>query len=248
MMGGRLVAVLCFAALAAGCSGAGALDRLSRGETGQVMQIRQGDDFVLNSGLEVRLAGVEAPHNNEPGAAEAKAALTSLVQGQQVTLFYGGAHRDHYGRAIAQVRMARHGVWLEEALLKAGRVRVHTWPDNMALVHPMLTAEARARTANTGLWALPAYRVLLPSEADRAGRFTVMEGRVAKVTATAGPEWLDFAEGGAAARIPAQAETAFQQAGIDLPKLTGHVVRVRGWVSNGVLSLDHPAALEQISN
>jgi micrococcal nuclease len=247
MSGRRAAAWVCVALLLAGCSGAGELDRLTRGETGRVTEVRVGDAFVLETGLLVRLAGVEAPHGSDPGAVEARDALARLVQGQAVTLFYGGARRDRYDRAIAQVKVQHGGVWAQRALLAAGRVRVHTWPDNVALAHTLLVAEAKARIANTGLWALPAYRVILPSEARGAPRFTIVEGRVAKVSADRGPLWLDFAEPGVEVKVPADARSSFQLAGTDFQKLSGRIVRVRGWLAGRTLILDHPAALEQIS-
>ncbi len=244
----RTLLALCVAAALGGCGASGELDRLSAGESGRVVEVRAGDALTLDSGLVVRLAGVEAPHGPAPGAQGATDALTSLTQGQTVTLFYGGARRDRYGRAIAQVRVGRRGVWVQDALLKAGQVRVHTWPDNSALAGTMLAAEARARIANRGLWALPAYRVLLPSEAAAAQGFTVIEGRVAQVSAKPGPVWLDFAEGGTAIVVPARALPAFRAAGVNFQTLRGHLVRARGWLSSGVITLDHPAALERLSN
>jgi endonuclease YncB( thermonuclease family) len=247
MIGLRLAATLCFAVTLAGCNGSGELDRLTRGEAGRVTEVRAGDAFVTETGLVVRLAGVEAPHGADPGAAEARDALARLVQGQQVVLFYGGAHRDRYDRAIAQVKVLKGGAWVQKALLDDGRVRVHTWPDNAALAHSLLTAEAKARMAGKGLWALPDYRIMLPSEAKGAPRFAVLEGRVSKISADRGPLWLDFAEGGVEAKIPAGARSSFQVAGTDFQSLAGRIVRVRGWLAGGVLTLDHPAALEQVS-
>ena len=245
---GRTLFVLCAAAVLSGCGASGELGRLAAGESGRVVDVREGDYVILDSGLEVRLAGIEAPHGAAPGAEAAKQALAKLTQGRTVTLYYGGARRDRYGRAIAQVRVGRSRLWVQEVLLKAGDVRVHTWPDNSALADVMLRDEARARVAGKGLWAMPAYRVLLPSEAGGATGFTVIEGRVVQASAKPGPVWLDFAEGGTAIMAPAQALPAFRAAGVNFQTLGGHLVRVRGWVSRGVLTLDHPAALERLSD
>ena len=244
----RTLFALCVAAALSGCGASGQLDRLSAGESGRVVDVRAGDALTLDSGLVVRLAGVEAPHRPALGAQQAIEALTKLTQGQAVTLYYGGARRDRYGRAIAQVRLGRHGVWVQDALLRAGEVRVHTWPDNSALAGITLAAEARARIANKGLWAMPPYRVLLPSEAAAVTGFTIIEGRVARASAKPGSVWLDFAEGGTAILVPAQAVPAFRVAGVNFQALSGRLVRVRGWVSGGVLTLDHPAALERLSS
>ena len=124
MTGRRLVAGFCAAAALGGCNGAGELDRLTRGETGRVVAIVAGDAFTLETGLVVRLADVEAPHGAAAGAVEARDVLTKLVRGQQVQLYYGGARRDRYDRAIAQVKVIHGGVWVEKALLDAGRARL----------------------------------------------------------------------------------------------------------------------------
>ena len=110
----------------------------------------------------------------------------------------GGARRDRYDRAISQVKVI-HG---RCGLLDVGRVRVHTWPNNVARAHELLVAGAKARIANKGHWALPAYRVILPFEAKVAPHFAVMEGWVRKVFADRGPLWLDFAEGGTEVKLP----------------------------------------------
>jgi micrococcal nuclease len=243
----RAFIVLCVGAALSGCGASGELDRLSAGESGRVVDIRAGDAFTMDSGLVVRLAGVEAPHGSAPGAEAATEALSRLTLGQTVTLLYGGARRDRYGRAIAQVRVHSHRVWVQDALLQAGLVRVHTWPDNSALAGTMLTAEARARAANKGLWAMPDYRVLLPSEAAAAHGFAVIEGRVARVS-TPGAVWVDFVEGGTSIVVPAAAVPGFRAAGVQFSTLSGHLIRVRGWLSGGVITLDHPAGLETLSN
>jgi micrococcal nuclease len=244
----RRVILGALAVLLSGCGAAGELDRLTAGESGRVVDVRAGDAFTLETGLVVRLADVEAPHGSDPGADEARDALKSLVLGQRVTLHYGGAHRDRYDRAIAQVRTVSHRAWVQRSLLEAGRVRVHTWPDNSALVRPLLSVEARARQAGKGLWALPAYRVLLPSEAATARGFTIIEGRVARVSPRPGVVWLDFAEGGTAILVPSAARTDFNLAGVNFQALQGHIIRARGRIATGVLTLDHPAALERLSD
>ena len=59
------------AVLLAGC-GQGGLERLAAGETGKVVSVHSGDSFTLDSGLEVRLAGVEAPRGDQAFADQAR--------------------------------------------------------------------------------------------------------------------------------------------------------------------------------
>ena len=90
---GRRVFAFLAVAVLAGCGQRG-LERLARGETGKVVSVHSGDSFTLDSGLEVRLAGVETPRGDQPFADQARTALTLLVVGRKVQLLYGGARRD----------------------------------------------------------------------------------------------------------------------------------------------------------
>ena len=85
---------LCLAA----CGDNAGLERLSRGETGKVVEVRSGDVLALDNGLVVRLAGLQAPRMDEPGAQAARADLERRALGKRVALYYGGARRDAFGR------------------------------------------------------------------------------------------------------------------------------------------------------
>lgn len=244
---GRGFAAIATALVLAGCNRPG-VDQLAPGPKAVVAEVRSGDAVVLKGGQVVRLAGVEAPKGSDPFAAEARAALSRLVLGQEVQLMYGGARQDAYGRALAQLKLARGGGWVQEALLKAGDVRVHTYADNRALARPMLDDEARARLAKRGLWALPAYQVRLPDEAAaRPFGFQVVEGRVVSAAEREGAVRLDL-ERWVEADVPREAEGVFASSGLVLADLPGKLVRIRGFMrpgpGEGMLRLDHPEQIE----
>lgn len=230
------------------CSQPAALDRLSAGEQGRVVEVRSGHLVVMETGLEVRLAGVEAPTLSQPHGREAKDALAKLLLNKEAQLFYGGARRDRYDRALAHVRLSKGRTWVQGELLKAGAVRVRTWPDNRALASEMLEAEARARRKGVGLWAVKTYRVLLPGEARGAFGFQVVEGRVTRVTKRGARTYLDFAESRFSAQIGEADLASFADAGKAPETLPGRLVRARGPVSGGALRLDHPEALELLKS
>jgi micrococcal nuclease len=242
----------CLGALAAltvlaGCGGPG-LDQLAAGPRGVVAEVRNGDAVVLRGGQVVRLAGIEAPKGDDPFAGQAREALSRLVLGQEVQLMFGGARQDAYGRTLAHLKLTHGGAWVEQALLQAGDVRVHTYPDNRALGRAMLDAEARARQARRGLWALEDYRVRLPDEAAaRPFGFQLVEGRVTVAAEERGGLRVDL-ERWVSAEVPAGAEAAFTAAGVRLEDLPGKLVRVRGLLRPGsgeaVLKLDHPEQIE----
>lgn len=228
------LAVSAFAGLA-GCGGGGRLERLAAGERGRVAEVRSGETLVLDSGLVVRLTGIEAPNPPEPLAREAAAMLHDLAEGQAVSLFYGGARRDRYGRALAHVRRDADRLWMQEALLRAGLARVHTWPDNRALAPAMLSFEAHGRQKGRGLWALPGQGVLLPQEALNRRGFLIVEGRVRSLTREGRRMRLSFAEGGIEPSVAADA----------VPRSAlGRLVRVRGWAGPAGFNVDHAEAVE----
>jgi endonuclease YncB( thermonuclease family) len=236
----------------AGCNQAGpfssGVDQLAAGPKSVVEEVRAGDAVVLKGGQVVRLAGVEAPKGSDPYAAEAREALSKLVLGQEVQLMYGGARQDAYGRALAHLKLAKGGTWVEQALLKAGDVRVHTYADNRALAKPMLDDEARARMAKRGLWALPAYEVRLPDEAAaKPFGFQLVEGRVVSAAERDGAVRLSL-ERWVEAEVPREAEAAFAASGVILTDLPGKLVRLRGFMrpgsGEGLLKLDHPEQIE----
>ncbi len=231
----------------AGCGGPG-LDQLAAGPQGIVAEVRSGDAGVLRDGQVVRLAGVEAPRGDEPFAVRARDDLARLVLGQPVQEMFGGARQDAYGRVLAHLKLVKSGVWVEQALLKAGDARVHTYADNRALARPMLDEEARARIARRGLWALPQYQVRLPDEAAaRPFGFQLVEGRVVSAPDGEGGVRIDL-ERWVEAEVPRGAEGAFASAGVNLEDLPGKLVRVRGLMrpgrGEGLLKLDHPEQIE----
>ena len=236
----------------AGCGEGGGLDRLAAGERGKVVQVRSGDELVLDSGLDVRLAGVETPWMDEPGGAGSQAYLNSLTLGREVQLFYGGARRDPRGRALAQVRLVDQRTWAQGALLRAGWARVRTFADNRALAAPMLNDEARARRARLGLWALPDYEVRLPEEVSRDTRgYQIVEGRVVSVTPARGGTYLDFNrdKSGFAAVIDSHAVGDLAAAGIAPASLVGRLIRVRGMIGwDGLMRIDHPEPIELLKD
>ena len=243
----RLRTVLVLASLTlAGC-GPGP-DGLAAGPTGVVAEVRAGDAVVLKGGQVVRLAGVDAPKGDEPFAVQARADLERRVLGRQVQLMFGGARQDAYGRTLAHLKLIRGGGWVEQQLLQAGDVRVHSYADNRALARPMLDEEARARIARRGLWSLPLYQVRLPSEAaaDPAG-FQLVEGRVTAISDGPSGLRLDL-DGWIGAEIPRRIEAGFAASPVAPVELQGRLVRVRGLVRPGpdepVLRLDHPEQIE----
>ena len=198
----------------------------------------------------LRLAGVEAPRGDAPFAGEARDALARMALGRRVSLLFGGAHEDAFGRTVAHARLAEGRLWLEGALIDSGAVRVRTTAENRALAAPMLAREAAARSARRGLWALDAYRVRLPEELspDDEG-LQIVEGRVRRAGETGRLAYLDFADdwrGSASVEIPSKALKDFRSTGVDPLRLEGRLIRVRGEARGLRITVDHPEAMELV--
>lgn len=262
--GRRIRAWLCALCAAAAAPAAGApTDALAPGERGIVVSALDGDTLALASGLEVRLAGVQAP-KRAPGqrgteaalAEEARGALSALAGGRTVTLRYGGARRDRYGRAVAHP-VRDDGLWLQGAMLRAGLARVRTLADNRALATEMYAAERAARAARRGIWSHPRYRVRAPDDLDDAiDSFRIVEGRTVAATRSRGGRiYLNFGDDRrsdftvAIARSDRELfESAWAEAGFaPVSALAGRRIRVRGWLraDNGpLIEADHPEQIE----
>lgn len=249
-----------------GVSGGGMrLPDMAAGEIGGVRNVLDGDTLYMKDGLKVRLSGMQAPKlslgregfKDWPLGEASKAALISLTSGRKVQLFYGGAKRDRYKRALAQVHVLNTAgepdIWVQEEMIRMGMARVYTWPDTYQDTPRLYAAEAEARTAARGIWALPYYRVRRPDPdplAQDVDSFQLVEGIVTSVADVRGTVYVNF---GANYKtdftivVPKKARKRFKKDGFDPLTLEGARVRVRGWVElkNGpMMWLDHPQRLE----
>lgn len=234
---------------------------LEDGGSVAVAAVIDGDSLTLVDGRTVRLVGLQAPRLSKgrrdfpewPFAREATAALDALLAGQTVTLRYGGARADRYGRVLAHLVRA-DGLWVEGEMLREGMARVYTFADNRAALEPMLALEREARAAKRGIWADPFYSVRTPEEAPRyAGRFEIVEGRIVDGARTAGGVFLNFGADWHTAftlRLRSDALKLFRAARLDPLALTGTMVRVRGWIrrdrQRAVIDITHPEEIERL--
>ena len=149
------------------CGASAPFDGLEPGETGRVVRIVDGDTLVLETGLTVRLVGIEAPDRGRrgapgaPWAEESARALEDAALGRRVRLHYPGLTRDRYDRALAHaVTVDRLGpaVWLNGAQLEAGAAWMRLYPDTSGGASHLAAREVEARAAARGLWRLATYR------------------------------------------------------------------------------------------
>ncbi|KKU92945.1 MAG: hypothetical protein UY22_C0024G0011 [Candidatus Amesbacteria bacterium GW2011_GWC1_48_10] len=72
-------------------------------ETGVVREVEDDDTFQLQSGIRVRLLGVDAPNRGDEGTEQAGMVLRELVGDKRVWLEYDRYQDDKYGRVLAWV-------------------------------------------------------------------------------------------------------------------------------------------------
>jgi endonuclease YncB( thermonuclease family) len=239
---------------------------LRDGAKGTVTQVVDGDTLMLDSGLVVRLIGIQAPHlalgrdglSDWPGAEDARSALESIALNHKVQLRYGGAETDRYGRTLAQVYLAgADEIWVQQQMLRMGQARVYTFPDNRACADDLYAAESRARAEGIGIWADPDYTVRRADRPDLllqlVGRFELVEGRVLKAEKTGGRVFLNFGrlfKEDFTAVIDARALKLFAGDNSDPLTLAGALIRVRGWIDSAGgprVTVTHPEQVEVLA-
>lgn len=187
----------------------------------------------LADGRDLRLAGIDVPQDG------AKQMLEALA-GREVNLYRLDAEADRYGRVVALVA-PKSGTGIENsvqiALLARGLARVSGPVGDTGCAAELLRIENLARRAGLGLWSDPHY--LIKNSQDPAGilavrgQFTVVEGEVVSVRESGGTVYVNFGRRWSddfTVTVPKRRERSFMAAGMELKKLAGQHVRVRGVV------------------
>ncbi len=236
--------------------------QLTEGAQTTVIEVIDGDTVMIDPAVqnarEIRLVGIQAPKlplgrksfEPWPLGEEAKAALSALVLGRDVTVYFGGQALDRHGRLLAHLRVGSD-TWAQGHMLRAGFARVYTFPDNRALAGKMLRIERLARTEGRGIWNHPFYAVRTPQSVKAfSDRFEVVEGMVHAVADVGDRLYLNFEEDWRqdfTITLDRKVRRLFEKTGTDLLSLQGRNVRARGWIRqrNGpMIDLDHPERLE----
>jgi hypothetical protein len=202
-----------------------------------VVRVERDGALILNDGRAAVLEGLRLPSADDsaaPVSAQALEVLRQLAVGASLVLTSPPPRQDRYGRVRVQ---AFDHVWLQVALLERGLARVQIAPDREECAPDLYEAEARARTASLGLWALPQYAVRPAASlsAGMAGSFQLVEGKVANVGVHDGRAFLDFNDDyrqGFSATVAPEDRKIFRKAGFALEDLAGRHVRLRGVIED----------------
>jgi micrococcal nuclease len=236
--------------------------RLEVGPTRAVARVIDGETVRLDDGSEVRLIGALAPRAADVGASShawppeqaAIQALTDLVQGRSVVLWFGGRRTDRYGRALAHIVVDRHGgqEWVQGAMLEQGMARAYVMPDNAACVDALIARERPARDAHRGLWANAAYRVRAADRPEDLGplrhTYQLVSGIILRASRARDQIYLNFAAHGRAGfSVRLRPSAKALPAGVEPKDLRGRLALVRGWVEQRggpFIDIDTPGQLE----
>lgn len=232
--------------------------QLKKSTRQKVIKIIDGDTIILKDKIRVRLVGIQAPklrrdpkgRKTWPLGESSMKALSDLVLDKFVTLYFGGARRDRYGRALAHLFLD-DGLWVQGEMLKDGMARVNSFADNRAIVPEMMQKEQQARLKGRGLWALDHYQPKDHLTAEKyQNSFQLVSGIVADVAKVRGTYYLNFGENWKedfTIVIKPLAARKFIKANINPEDYQGKKIEVRGWLKsyNGpMINATHP---EQIT-
>lgn len=137
-------------------------------QTCRITRIVDGDTVDCDE-QRIRLLLIDTPERNQPPfGAQAAAALAQLVPvGSSVRLEYDVRRTDRYGRTLAYL-YTEGGVFVNEALVRAGYAVPVVYPPNVRHVERIRAAAEQAKAARAGLWSADGF-ACLPGDA-RAGR------------------------------------------------------------------------------
>ena len=218
-----------------------------------VEKVIDGDTIVVKNGGKVRLLGINTPevsHRDRRGEAygnEARARLQQLLEGQRVTLTFDKQRRDRFKRLLAYV-VREDGTPVNELLLREGLARALFLQPNMQQLGHYFAIEAEAQRAERGIWSLREYRVRPASQATKCIKsFCRLHGRVKGVESKRDYTYLNLAAGLRVA-IHHDQLPMFLDAGVNVTKLKGREVTLRGWIGSRdhtpYLRLQHPKQIE----
>lgn len=209
--------------------------------------------FRTRDGHEIRLAGVIGP--GEDGSLPApeilraaRASLAAALEGHELRLAVLN-FPDRYQRITAQV--FADGNWLQQAMLRRGWVRVDPTRSAGLCDHALYSAEREAIDSTSGHWGDGQFRIKTPDEVTKsAARFEIVEGEVWRSRNFKGRQIIEFRTASSfQLEVLQQTVRELRQAHVDLRRLRGKTLRVRGWIGLGdrpVMEISKPAALEII--
>ena len=136
-------------------------------------------------------------------------------------------------------------------MIRQGPLRVAPERPAGGCTAAMLAAEDDAISGKTGHWGDGGYRIRTPDQVTKsAGRFETIDGEVWRVRLVKGREMIEFANASSfLLSVLPQAARALRSADVDVRRLRGRTIRVRGWIGFDVppiMEVSVPEALEVV--
>ena len=232
---------------------------------GRVVDVDARLELTLDTGVRLRLSGIEPPRStlDNPGLAlEARDRLKSWLVGREIHFQHLSSAPDRWGRMEANVSAPEpdggSSLSVAEALLDAGLARALPDAVSRACMPGLLRHEQAARAARRGLWTDRSYAILAAQDRDafanRGGETIVVEGDVLGSGETRAITYLNFGPIRTvdfAVTLRRQALRLFETAGLHPRDFEGQRLRVRGQLDTRFgpqIDIADPAAIEILSD
>ena len=248
--------------------GVGACEtQLSR--TSRVAGIIDGHTVRLDDGNVVRLMGALEPEpprwwkgpGEWPPVKRARSGLAELLLNKQVEVRFAGteASRDRHERLLAQLYAVEGAerIWAQGHMIRQGLARAYSLRGHHGCARDLQRLEQGARDTHKGLWRMAYYSITQAAKPGkllkRLGSYQLVEGRVASVGEVRQWTFLNFSNDWRSdftVAIRAADRRQFLSRGLELAKLEGRRVLVRGWIENWngpVIKATHPEQIEVLA-
>ena len=154
-----------------------------------VERVIDGDTFVIDNGLHIRLIGIDSPEIGRyvpeptPYGTEARLRLKQLIEGRKVRLQFGDRRVEPHGRIIANVFVPpeelkagdpppydNRGLWVSEILVREGLAEPAAFfgadGGGFSGTQKLEAARAAAEMNKAGLWSLSATSPMVCASPD----------------------------------------------------------------------------------
>lgn len=168
----------------------------------------------------------------------------------------GEARRDRHDRVLAHVFVLRgeERIWVQAHLISSGLAQAVSFAGHRACARELQSIEKRARASRVGLWGKGGFAAMkadaVESLAKKRSSYQLVEGVVRSVGNPRQWTFLNFADDWRSdftVAVAAKDRRRFTGSDIDLERLKGKPIRVRGWLENWngpVIKVTHPEQIE----
>lgn len=127
-----------------------------------VEYVVDGDTFVIENGIRVRLLGIDAPEMSECFGEESKVALSALILGQEVLLEKDQTAKDGFDRLLRYVLVRNENpeeddLMIGNKMVRDGYAKSYYVKPNRRYLSQLQVSERGAQEESLGLWGACDY-------------------------------------------------------------------------------------------